>query len=349
MTAGRFAVGDPLRAVAALSVLVYHVAFTSLLLTGGVRASGQFEEVYGRWPGRVLGNLDLGLFLFFVLSGYLLTRPFVAGRPDLRRYVRNRILRIVPAFWVVALATLIYFGPRGATAWEVLSVPAFVQSYVPNPFAQVYGQAWTLDVEMGFYLLLPFIALALPRRLAVLAAAFVLIGVVSLALRAWVPEDERYLRALPMMLFAFVPGMLLAVAEPLLRPPAWTSWLALLGAAVCFLVYLEIPRDAPALRGLVACALAGLVVAAPLLWQWSGRPPWRLLDTRAAHWLGARSYGIYLVHNGLLIALMPHLEIAGEGAKVLFAVALLPVLAGTLLLSDLLHRFVERPALALRR
>src|SRR6266516_1997197 len=84
---------DGLRAVAALAVLLTHVAFQ----TGEVaRAAG----------GAVLARLDAGVAVFFVLSGFLLYRPYALARasgtprPSIRRYVLRRAARILPAYWL---------------------------------------------------------------------------------------------------------------------------------------------------------------------------------------------------------------------------------------------------------
>ena len=86
----RFPLFDGLRAIAALSVLTFHVAAISGALERG-------------FAGDVLAMLSRGVILFFVISGFLLYRPFVAARaggrhaPSSTRYARRRILRIVPA------------------------------------------------------------------------------------------------------------------------------------------------------------------------------------------------------------------------------------------------------------
>ena len=103
--------GDGLRAIAALMIFFGHVFVNA--------DPGQAFENYG-WAKDVVGRLDLGLGLFFALSGYLITRPFLRSfildtkRPDVRRFARNRVLRIVPAFYVVAAIVLLRFGLDGA-------------------------------------------------------------------------------------------------------------------------------------------------------------------------------------------------------------------------------------------
>src|SRR5262249_60723924 len=91
----RFPLFDALRGVAVLGVLTFHVALYSGAINGS--ALGDTFGVFGY----------LGPLVFFAISGFLLYRPFVAARtagrdaPSVRRYGRRRVLRIVPADWVV--------------------------------------------------------------------------------------------------------------------------------------------------------------------------------------------------------------------------------------------------------
>lgn len=164
---------EGLRAVAALAVLVTHVSLNAM----GNR--GPF--------GGLLARLDVGVAIFFVLSGYLLYRPFARSllraepRPRTRRYLRYRLLRIVPAYWVVVLASFLFPPVRGlvlpttdfsAAAAGVTSVPladllrfvTFTQVYWRDSLAGPFPQAWTLAAEMAFYLFLPVLAWAIARR-----------------------------------------------------------------------------------------------------------------------------------------------------------------------------------------
>src|SRR3954453_13942377 len=100
----RFPLVDGLRAVAALSVLVTHTAFLS-----GFNGHGLL--------GGITARLDVGVALFFVISGFLLYRPFVAARmggrggPRAGLYFRRRALRILPAYWL-ALTVLGLLWPK---------------------------------------------------------------------------------------------------------------------------------------------------------------------------------------------------------------------------------------------
>src|SRR4051812_9561866 len=104
-----FAVGDPLRGLAALAVAASHVVGVAVIswvfdLPAGASSPHQFYGPVGDWIG---AQGTTGVSVFFVLSGYLLSRPFVRAavwddrRPGLGRFARNRVLRIAPAYWAV--------------------------------------------------------------------------------------------------------------------------------------------------------------------------------------------------------------------------------------------------------
>ncbi|MFN8017786.1 MAG: acyltransferase [Acidimicrobiales bacterium] len=164
---------EGLRAVAAIAVLVTHVSLNAM------GNEGPF--------GGLLARLDVGVAVFFVLSGYLLYRPFVRALlrddalPSVRRYFRHRLLRIVPAYWVVVLASFLFAPATGlvmpttgfsAAAVGETSVPfsqllrflTFTQVYWRDSLAGPFPQAWTLATEMAFYLFLPVLVLAVARR-----------------------------------------------------------------------------------------------------------------------------------------------------------------------------------------
>jgi peptidoglycan/LPS O-acetylase OafA/YrhL len=193
-----------LRALAAGSILVFHVWLES-------SPSGT-EADLGPVSRYLVPQLPLGVTLFFVLSGFLLYRPFMAAvlrereRPSLLKYLRNRALRILPAYWFILLvvavvlqAALVYdnAGDRGPGKLDdpvVLAKNAlFIQNYETpwtGSFFTGIGPAWSLAIEAVFYLALPLLVLLAfvlaksartrtQRRIAALApvAVLLLIGI----------------------------------------------------------------------------------------------------------------------------------------------------------------------------
>ncbi len=240
----RLAAGDGLRAIAALSVLVFHAAIATLLWKlghGSVNGEGtphQFEPIFGPLAPLFV-NMRAGIYIFFALSGYLLTRSFLSWwemdtpMPSVKRYARNRALRIIPAFWVVA-AIYITWDHLWGVGWRgLLAVFGFSSNYYSTEAANAVGQAWTLDIEVAFYILIPIVAgVALllgrkpstpQRRLAFVLGLLLLAYAGSLYCKhlAGNPIDLTY--NLADYLFAFVPGIALAAAEPLAAPKlrAW--------------------------------------------------------------------------------------------------------------------------------
>ena len=261
-SSGRFAGFDGLRALAALGVLVTHV---------GLKVGFTTRDATGDY----LARLDVGIAIFFVLSGFLLYRPFVArrldGRPrlDTRSYLRNRALRIYPAYWLALTVLVVVLDVRGRDEiqglWDFVTFYGLFQSYSAHTALGGLQQAWTLTNEVAFYLLLPlwaFVAARLGRRLPprlALVAELAVLGLAAagaLAFRYWVHTvdtsdvtlgtiDPR-IHWLPANFHMFVPGMALALVlewsrrrdEPLrlLEWPRRHPLVCWAGAAACFWV-----------------------------------------------------------------------------------------------------------------
>ena len=149
--APRFPCFDGFRAIAALTILMTHVGFAS-----GLNSRSSF--------GAYTARMDVGVSIFFVISGFLLYRPFVAARlaeepgPRAGPYFWRRALRIFPAYWV-ALTVVIFVlghGPRDLESlflWYGL-VHIYSFDHVIGPIVQ----SWSLATEIGFYLFLPVYA-----------------------------------------------------------------------------------------------------------------------------------------------------------------------------------------------
>jgi peptidoglycan/LPS O-acetylase OafA/YrhL len=163
---------DGLRAIAAISIAGYHVWSEA--------APGQQPVEVGRVFDFALANLQFGVTLFFVLSGFLLWRPFaraaIAGRPlpSIKRYIKRRVLRIMPGYWAALLVVALVLGsqvngderPFGAFRESGVLVrdALLVQNYSPRTVTSGITPAWSLCVEAVFYILVPLFVLVVGRK-----------------------------------------------------------------------------------------------------------------------------------------------------------------------------------------
>jgi peptidoglycan/LPS O-acetylase OafA/YrhL len=225
--AGRFPCFDGFRAAAAFAVLVLHVAYAS-----GETLRNEAVRPY-------LARLDIGVAIFFLISGFLLYRPFVAAQfagrsgPAVLPFFARRFLRIYPAYWLATTAVVYLFhtwpGGTISSAKDFVLFYTLTHSYNLDTIFAPLLQAWTLATEVAFYLFLPAWAL-LVRRIALtgspsrrlrvelvgLAGLVCISFVYRIVVLTAVTDDTRVgqlLMWLPAWLDLFAMGMVLAVAR----------------------------------------------------------------------------------------------------------------------------------------
>jgi len=329
---------DGMRAIAALTVLTTHAAIVS----------GAINQAH--W-GNIVNRLEIGVALFFLLSGFLLYRPFVASRydgrprPRLRKYARRRALRIVPAYWFALTVLTLLLSLPGVFTHDWWVYYGFAQIYRPEWVLGGIKPAWSLCVEVSFYLTLPLFAIALdrwlrgrhPRRqlqidLAVLAS----LAAVSLGLRWELRETAALSQVLATIaghLEWFAAGMALAVVaaaaphvEEARRVARWVAahplicWFAAIAAygVLCLIVAGPRPALVHGKPGLVygpnedvarhfLYGFISLLALAPAAFAQPGESlVARVLGSRLLGWLGLVSYGVFLWHLPLLEWLSRH-------------------------------------------
>lgn len=355
-----FAAGDPLRGYAALVVVVYHVGFNLAYQAGNLDFGSQFGAGYG-WLYR---GAEMALHVFFVLSSYLIGRGFVHAflqardLPDARRYLRNRALRVLPAYWAVFAVVIVVRGADGVSAGGVVSRFLFGGLVDNSGLSPTMGQTWSLGVEVAFYLLVPVVAYAAMRlrRTGSLRSAltfFAAIFVASLVIRAVVPPTLFWLRSFPAMAYALMPGLVLAALElRVTRVPRALPALMVAGGLACLAgtaalapeLYLTHADGRVVPIAVLTSLGAALLVGGPLLMHWDGRPAWRGLDNRPMHWIGARGYSIFLVHQAVIVTLVLRGVEFGDDVRgfVLLTLIVLPL---SIVAGALAYHFVERPAM----
>jgi peptidoglycan/LPS O-acetylase OafA/YrhL len=310
---------DGLRALAVLAVIAFHL-----------------------WPDRVPGGY-LGVDVFFVISGYLITRLALAeadrGAFDWRAFYVRRARRILPALLLMLVATLaagfVWMHAQERMALGASAAATAVWSanfyfwrntgyFLEAANAQALLHTWSLGVEEQFYLAFPLL-LYLHRRWGWRIVAAGLLA--SLALNALIqpthPSASFFL--LPTRAWELLAGCLLAARQSQIRSltPA-LSWLTVPALLLCFL--LSTPESRlPA--SLLAVLLTTLILH-------GGAP---LLRLRALVFIGLISYSLYLWHQPVLVFASLQLD------RQLTALDLLGVLPLMLLLAWASWRWVETP------
>jgi peptidoglycan/LPS O-acetylase OafA/YrhL len=340
---------DGLRAIAVIAVLLYHADIG--WLRGGF----------------------LGVEVFFVISGYLITSLLLAewrqtGRIDLARFWLRRARRLLPALYVMLVLVLAYatlFLSRDVARLRGDALAAF--GYVTNWYLalrqQSYFEAvgrpspllhlWSLAIEEQFYLLWPpILAFALrrwsPQRIAAATAATAAASTLLMALlyRPDLDPSAIYYRT-----DTRLGGLLIGAALAF----AWQPWLhrdrpigahraryeaAGLTAIAALLFFCLIFGEATPFLYRGGFLLVALTTAAAIatLVAPQGRSIAALLDSAPLRWAGTRSYSLYLWHWPVYVVTRPRIDLAFDGLPVL---ALRLLLAG--ILAELSYRCVEQP------
>jgi peptidoglycan/LPS O-acetylase OafA/YrhL len=349
-----------IRAVAALLVVGTHAAYTT-----GKYVHGYF--------GLICSRMEIGVPIFFVLSGFLLFRPWVkslatgAPAPSVSRYARHRVRRIMPAYTVtVLLAYLVYqfrtAGPNPGHTWiglfrNLTLTQIYTSNYVGSYLHQGLTQMWSLAVEVAFYVALPPLAYLLlvvvcrrrwrPALLLGTLAALVVITpawLILVHITTSLPNGARIW--LPSYLAWFLAGMGLAVLQAM-RVSCY-AFVAIPLAVISYFIASTPIAGAPTTspHGLVEAlvkagfyaAIAALMVAPLAL----GNHGWYagLLASRPMVWLGEISYEIFLIHlvtmEIAMVELVRYPIYTGSMLNLFVA-----TLAITIPLAWLLHRFTR--------
>lgn len=365
----RFRALDGVRAFAALGVVCTHVGF----VTG--------RALSNDWLGPILSRGDFGVTLFFLLSGFLLYRPFVLHSfgqrtaPRIGDYLWRRALRIFPALWVCVTVVVLVFTTYQVRWIDWLHYMLLIQVYDHHDYDPNLTQLWTLSVEIAFYVLLPVLAWlvtrgrrdtdhVLRRQLVLLAALVVASLVYGLIVNFTALNATQALLWLPGHLDWFAGGMFLAVltcvpadataAAGLRR--VLTSWAGTRGT--CWLV--------AAVVFLIATLPVGIprTLAPALPWQWHGQhylylvsaffillpillgPRARVdvvLGSGTSRLLANLSYSVYLWHVPLMLWWQRTLHFREFHGH--FAALLALTLGSSLAVAAVSWFLVERPVL----
>ena len=333
---------DGLRALSVLAVVVFHAGF---IFNGRAVLSGGF----------------IGVDIFFVISGYLITsiilRALADGGFSLKNFYQRRARRILPALFTVMFASV-------PLAWALM-LPKAMQDYAgANLSSLLFGSnfwfwqedtyfggsallkpflhTWSLSVEEQFYVLFPVLlmalwALARKHILAVFIAAALVSLVAAHMLSASAPDAAFYL--LPFRGWELLAGAGLARLEQVrgrAAPSGAKSYLPLFGLALIFASFILFNAQTPHPSLITAYPIVGTML---IIWYGGGTDVLtRLLSSRLLVGIGLISYSLYLWHYMLFaFARIWQGEILSAG----WAWA---VIAASFALSVVTYFLIEKPA-----
>ncbi len=308
----------------------------------------------------------MGVDLFFVLSGYLITLGLIRQSDAaiglrFRDFYVRRSLRIFPLYYAIiaigsVICLLVSASPPGVSFW--LYVHNYVQARDLDTEAWT-GHLWSLAIEEQFYLVWPAMMLLLPRARAQVTVALLLAGISA---RVWIVfrggmDAEHASHWVYRVTFTHADGLLagalLAIGDKSI------TWRRARMAVVAFVIALYVIPKSLSREALAICAepvmLAGVFTAVVSFAVEGTRTPTlaRLLSSRALRECGRVSYGMYLIHWPLYVLLLPTLKRMNETltpwSATLLHLALVPI--GSLVvfvIARVSYRFFEAPILSLK-
>lgn len=317
----------------------------------------------------------LGVTVFFVLSGYLITGILISeveeeGTIDLKNFWLRRIRRLVPA--VMSMAVVIIFvsavvnriiftkGCKDFLAsvlgfnnwWQIFNkVSYFEAAGVPSPFTH----CWSLAIETQFYLIYPLILLGIyklvksrgegrAKRGLLFAGVTLLLALISVILMIILfdPQQDasRVYYGTDTRAFSLLFGALLAILwEYRMVPRRLSASVNMVLGSVSFAVLLvmTIAINGSSNFWYRGGQFLGTILTVLMVYAVSGRKTWlsRFLSNPVLKWIGDRSYSIYLWHYPIILLI-------SKGIKASWWITLIEIVL-SVVLAELSYRFIETP------
>lgn len=363
---GRNAPLDAVRGLAAVGVFVFH-------------SSNRVGETYGT-PYRFLGHLDVGVRVFFVLSGYFIYRPFVRAHLRSGRgiaigdYTWKRFWRIYPAYWIALVFAWIVGYADIEGVHGIVKHGLLVQNFFEDRGGGGIRESWTLVVEVTLYVLIPVFAFGVRllgrvvgRVRAELVAVPSVLAAGVLLLRPYVDQRGVFAeaglgRVLEPAILAAGSGMLLAVVDSIdwsaqtrarlarIGAPAWAWWTAAAALFATLVLWLaddfttpdRTRHDPDWFNYQWGHALIAALLVAPLvLAPDAGGRLRAFLSHRWVVFLGVVSFSFYLWHIRVLTFILHSGGFDSVGRALVWGSA---GLAAALFIGWLGQRYIEQPA-----
>ncbi|HEY8599406.1 MAG TPA: acyltransferase [Thermomicrobiales bacterium] len=360
---------DAFRGIAALLIVIHHFYLLS-------RDENNDHLFLGTFVHFLLANLDVSVTLFFTLSGFVIFLPFARAAidgdpsPSIARFLVRRALRILPLYYIDIFVVWVRSGGGMPDQHiDLLTHLTFTHILWPQYFYGMLDVAWSLGVEVYFYLFLAVIGPYLCRicarlftqraRIALLTGSLASIWLVSSAYKLWKLNLIGVLPDRPDVYFGplaqvdtFVAGMIVAVACSALREHSTIStWIvmALRVSGSMLLIFTLLLRHTSATAWVYFGTFAGVSFAfilAATIFQSRESKLRAALSSNTFQFLGLISYSLYLWHRPLLNEL-PDTSI--QSTRNAFIFQLLAFIGVAIIVATISYWCIERPALQWRK
>jgi peptidoglycan/LPS O-acetylase OafA/YrhL len=356
---------DGLRFIAISSVVLYHVNSNPVVSSGGT-PHGEIERAIFT---NVVSQGFHGVQLFFVISGFILGYPFAAhylqGKPRVRlqQYFLRRVTRLEPPYIICMLGLFaLWIAFKGwnfaATLPHLLASMGYVHNIIYGEASTINNVAWSLEIEIQFYLLVPFLTLVFALRNTLVRRLTILLMCLPGVLTHWVFGDlaSRWTLSVFCHVQFFLVGFLLVdtyIVEWDEQPTTSFKWdvISLLGWPALFIVWAltdnMVDVYQPSLLALLQAILFPGLTYVLYCAVFRGRITRKIFTFPIITITGGMCYTIYLLHNNLIGMLMRVIGPRLQFSDYLLSYSLQVLIVSPLLLLPCAAYFlmVERPCM----
>lgn len=359
---------DVVRVVATTTIVIYHIL--------GFGVSG-FNLRHADTVGPLLDRLCVGVPIFFVLSGFLVSRPlierFLSHRdlPPLWETYARRLSRVLPAFWLALVVLTLLDAVNVLNTKTFLRNVLLVHTLFPETVFTGVTQAWTLSIEVSFYLALPLVFAALhlaTKRRSERFRAMTLFSALSLMavsaypfLWFWSENGDGVFRTaniwLPAHLDSLASGVLMALfvvaserSERVMRLRRRLSRLFfpfLIGSFLAFYassrIGLPLNFSPIPFRVHITGQLLFTLTSILFVFPFAIRPLQSSMRLRPIVWLSTVSYGVYLWHRMLMSGELADKYMPYEASDGRVMIRVLVIIPASVLMGAVSFYLVERP------